>query len=424
MAVGYYERSLSRGKYRGKDRERRTRGRRSRSRSRSGRRRRTARERSRDRDRSRDRHRDRDRRRRRDDSSSSGSCRARYEHRAFHAGHASYDVGRRVGKGSFGHCYAGFERGTGRPVCLKVEDGHAVEHPKLSLEYDYLSMLQDGMGRDELVTPRVFDLIHNGRDDVLVQELLGPSIESLYQKCGQRLSEHTVLMLAPQVIDCIQHVHERGLLHRDIKPHNFLLGRGERAHMVYIIDFGLSKRWRRSDGSHAAFRLGRSLTGTARYVSLNVHRGYEQSRRDDMLSIGHMLLYLVRGKLPWQGLGDPGPGKERHEAIHEVKEQTALTDLCRGLAPQWLEFMQYCRGLEFTERPHYAYIKDLFRGAMRYKGYKEDWAQYDWRCNGVHVEGRPPSRRPSEEHCGARTLCRSRSASDSPPPHVHHCTRL
>eukprot|EP01065_Artemidia_motanka_P006156 TRINITY_DN13015_c0_g1_i2.p1 TRINITY_DN13015_c0_g1~~TRINITY_DN13015_c0_g1_i2.p1 ORF type:complete len:493 (+),score=44.94 TRINITY_DN13015_c0_g1_i2:100-1479(+) len=253
-------------------------------------------------------------------SSSDSSSRTRLAGRVFH----EWEAGRKVGSGSFGQCYAAADMRTGKRVCLKVED--TADRSELDREYEYLLLLGHGVDDDCMVTPRAFDYVTCGRKEVLVQELLGPSINSLYLKCGERLSQHSVLMLAPQVIDCIRHVHRCGLVHRDIKPHNFLMGRGDRAHKVYVIDFGLSKRWRRDDGSHIPFALGKHLTGTVRYVSTNVHRGYEQSRRDDLLSIGHMLLYLVKGKLPWQGLQNK---KRRHEAVHQVKEETSLKDMCR-----------------------------------------------------------------------------------------------
>lgn len=195
---------------------------------------------------------------------------------------------------------------------------------------------------------------------------------------------------------------------------------------MFIIDFGLSKEWRRTGGGHAPFKMGKHLTGTARYVGLNVHRGYEQSRRDDLESIGHMLLYLVLGKLPWQGLGDPGPKRHRHDMIHEVKAQSSMRDVCRELAPQFLQYMQYCRGLDYTDEPDYDYCAGLFRNALSHLSLRTDYSVYDWRRKGIHVDGNPPvvddateymgERRSGEVHCGARTT----SDTGSRSPRQHH----
>ena len=134
----------------------------------------------------------------------------------------------------------------------------------------------------------------------MVMDNLGPSIEELFRKCNRRFSLKTVLMLADQMIQRIEYIHSRLYLHRDIKPDNFLIGLGKRQHYVYIIDFGLTKRYRdQKSGQHIPYKDGKSLTGTARYASLNTHIGVEQSRRDDLECLGFVLIYFLKGGLPW-----------------------------------------------------------------------------------------------------------------------------
>ena len=182
---------------------------------------------------------------------------------------------------------------------------------------------------------------------VMVMDLLGPSLEDLFQTCRRNMELKTVLLIAIQMIRRIEKCHEARIIHRDIKPDNFLIGGTESTRdNVYIIDFGLAKCYQNSNGEHIPYRDGKNLTGTARYASINTHKGIEQSRRDDLETIGHVLLYLLKGQLPWQGL--PGRSKnEKYAAIKKKKIEISLDELCRGNPSEFKEFMEYCRMLRF-----------------------------------------------------------------------------
>ena len=138
-----------------------------------------------------------------------------------------------------------------------------------------------------------------GKYNVLVMDLLGDSLEDLFQFCRKRFDLKTVLMVGSQMLTRIEYVHMQRYIHRDIKPDNFLMGTGKKKAKVYMIDFGLAKKYVSSEGKHAVYREGKELTGTARYASQNSHLGIEQSRRDDLAGLMYVLLYFMRGSLPW-----------------------------------------------------------------------------------------------------------------------------
>ncbi|CAI9268954.1 unnamed protein product [Lactuca saligna] len=169
------------------------------------------------------------------------------------------------------------------------------------------------------------------QDNVLVLDLLGPSLEDLFVYCGRTFSLKTVLMSADQMLTRIELMQAKGFLHRDLKPDNFLMGLGRLStnftdcfYQVYVIDFGLAKRYRDPTTScHIPYKANKNLTGTACYASCNTHLGIEQSWRDDLESLGYVFLYFLRGILPWQGLKG-ATKKQKYDKICEKKVSTPI----------------------------------------------------------------------------------------------------
>uniref|UniRef100_A0A3B6GR63 non-specific serine/threonine protein kinase n=1 Tax=Triticum aestivum TaxID=4565 RepID=A0A3B6GR63_WHEAT len=282
-----------------------------------------------------------------------------------------YRLGRKLGSGSFGEIYLGTNVQTNEEVAIKLENVKT-KHPQLLYESKLYRVLQGGTGISNV---KWFGV--EGDYNVLVMDVLGPSLEDLFSFCNRKLSLKTVLMLADQMINRVEFIHSKSFLHRDIKPDNFLMGLGKRANQVYMIDFGLAKKYRdTSTHQHIPYRENKNLTGTARYASVSTHLGIEQSRRDDMESLGYVLMYFLRGSLPWQGL-KAGTKKQKYEKISERKVATSIEALCRGYPSEFQSFFHYCRSLRFEDSPDYQYLKRLFRDLFIREGFQFDYV-FDW----------------------------------------------
>ncbi|KAL2534235.1 casein kinase I-like 3 [Abeliophyllum distichum] len=282
-----------------------------------------------------------------------------------------FKLGRKIGSGSFGEIFLATHIDSFEIVAVKIEN-NKTKHPQLLYEAKLYNILQGGSGIPGIKWSGV-----DGDDNVLVLDLLGPSLEDLFVYCGRKFSLKTVLMLADQMIARIEYVHSKGFLHRDIKPDNFLMGLGRKANQVYIIDFGLAKRYRDSTTNrHIPYRENKNLTGTARYASCNTHLGIEQSRRDDLESLGYVLLYFLRGSLPWQGL-KAATKKQKYDKICEKKLSTPIEVLCKSHPVEFASYFHYCHSLTFDQRPDYGFLKRLFRELFTREGCEFDYI-FDW----------------------------------------------
>ncbi|KAI8098083.1 kinase-like domain-containing protein [Gilbertella persicaria] len=331
-----------------------------------------------------------------------------------------YRVGKKLGEGSFGVLYEGLNLLNNQSVAIKFEPRKS-DAPQLRDEYRTYKVLAGLPG-----VPSAYYFGQEGLHNILVIDLLGPSLEDLFDMCGRKHSIKTVAMLAKQMINRVESVHERNLIYRDIKPDNFLIGRPgtKYANMVFLIDYGMAKLYRDpKTKQHIPYRERKSLSGTARYMSINTHLGREQSRRDDLESLGHVFMYFLRGSLPWQGL-KAATNKQKYERIGEKKQTTSVKELCDGFPEEFGIYLQYVRKLGFEETPDYDFLRELFNKVLRRMGETDDGI-YDWMLlNNGKTETRE-SRRQAREEQSKLTLqgtshARRSNAPNSVKRHASH----
>ena len=279
-----------------------------------------------------------------------------------------------LGRGSFGEIYVAKDFLTRSFIALKLEKQKSKQN-QLKTEKLVLDTMVGIEG-----FPRVFCYGTQHDNNFLAMELLGPNISDLFEFCKHKFSLQTVLLIAIQVITRIQDLHSKNFIHRDIKPENFLIGNENNSDIIYCIDYGLARKYKDSKMDNMPYKENKTLIGTARYASINNHLGIEQSRRDDLESIGYLIIYLIKKRLPWQGC-QGSTKNEKYNKILEKKLSISTESLCRDLPIEFSIYLNYVKNLKYNERPDYNFLKGLFFDLLSSR-YSEKYI-YDWCISNI-----------------------------------------
>ncbi|KAH9987845.1 casein kinase 1, delta [Xylariaceae sp. FL0662B] len=281
-----------------------------------------------------------------------------------------YRVDRKIGQGGFGMVYSGTDMHTGDEVAIKLTEYSNDDTRQLENEETTYKQLAGEVG-----VPKIYWIGGQSNYKILILELLGPSLEDLFNYCGRRFSLKTILLLADQIILRVKRIH-RHFLHHDIKPENFLLGTGKMGNTLYTIDFGLARTFSDEETDE-----GLPFGGTGNFASINNHNGQEQSWGDDLECVGYMFVYFARGYLLWEGM--------ERDLVKEQKINLSGKELCRGILPdEFADFIDYTRSLGFGKKPDYRYLRNLFRRRFKSEGFNNDNV-FDWtreRFNELHEQ--------------------------------------
>ena len=294
-----------------------------------------------------------------------------------------------IARGSFGEVYMGTNIFEKKNYALKIEKIQNGE--SLLKEEAYILLLVKGPGIPSMISFGVSCKYH-----ILVEELLGESILSLFKKNKNRFNLKDTCMFAIQALERIEYVHSKNFLHRDIKPANFLVGNPDKS-QIYLIDFGNAKKFRSSrTGKYKKYNNNNDrIYGTVLFLSLNVLKGGEQTRKDELESLGLLFIYLFQGFLPWSKLKVKNI-YQAIECVKIIKQKTSLKKLCAQMPQEMYDYMDYVYKLNYDNNPNYTFLRSLFSNILRKIGEKNDlifsWVDKNITPNKIKIKSTSKSK--------------------------------
>jgi len=276
----------------------------------------------------------------------------------------------KLGEGSHGTVYIGNDTQTGRKVAVKILSSATTD---IQSEHKFLQKIKGKGNFPKGVLLESTETMIGS--EALVLQYLGPNLHQLFNLCNYDFPIATVKHLMSEMIMRLEELHSCGIIHRDIKPDNFCLGKD--LQMIYLIDFGLCEEIFCSNGRHKKYDQNEGFVGTPRYASKSAHLGFSQGRRDDLEALGYLGVYFCNGDLPWKNIPTKNYTK-RNQLILNSKLSTSVSTLCSNLPSCFIQYFNYVSKLEFTEEPDYEYLRDLFKMNLEEFDPFED--PYPWEC--------------------------------------------
>ena len=283
---------------------------------------------------------------------------------------SKYKVVKKITEGSFSQIYQ-LINDNDEYFCCKIEPKNSPQ-PLL----DHESKVMNYLFGTKIPGIKLYG--ESGDYNILIMELLGKSLDYYIEKI-ERFSVKTTVMLAYQILDILEYIHTRHIIHRDIKPGNFVMGLGKKNLDLYMIDFGFAKKYR----SNKTLKInpmtqGHKLTGTARYASINAMKGYEQSPRDDLESLAYLLIFFLKGALPWQGIKEKNKDN-LYKRILDSKIKIKIEEIGRDLPAPFCEFLEYSKNLKYEEQPDYNLFKKKMKQIICVNNDESEFDKiYDW----------------------------------------------
>ncbi|CAD8176568.1 unnamed protein product [Paramecium pentaurelia] len=300
-----------------------------------------------------------------------------------------YQILSLLSQGSFGKVYLGRSQSMNLKVAIKVEKSEVSYFNSLTHEVEVLKLLQDVQQ-----VPKIYWFGQEMNLKIMIQNLLGKDLTHYYKKL-KRFSYECVCNIAYQMISILEQTHAKNIIHRDLKPEN-ILG-ASLSDKIYLIDFGIAKNLQQNKKSKEKI----SFIGTTRYASLAAHLGKEQNRKDDLESLGYILIYFLNGQLPWMNIEKQD--SERIEKIGLMKQDISPEELCENLPSQILKYMKYVKGLSVRVKPNYIQLKDLFKVENQ-----NDTMPFDWNKK-IRINKRMQSNKSIKSSKSAKILNKSKS---------------